>query len=139
MPKLDNLDKLFVVWAFLFQILLIIHFAIRKPLFESHTVKYGWIFYAICIPAVVIGIILMHGGKGRSFWLGGFLFLVFAIFGYWVGYVAQIQFRSPLRLSVVFSYAFCTLPLRCFTGCRSGFSTALYGSSMQYCSSSQPF
>jgi len=31
MSKLDNLDKLFVVWAFLFQIVLIVHFALRKP------------------------------------------------------------------------------------------------------------
>jgi len=106
MTKLDNLDKLFVVWAFLFQILLIVHFAIRKPLMESYTEKYGWIIYALCIPAVVISIILMRSGKSWSFWLGGFLFLLYAIFGYWVDYVAQIQFRSPLRLSVAFPYVF---------------------------------
>jgi hypothetical protein len=104
MTILDNLDKLFVVWAFLFQILLIVHFAIRKPFFESYTVKYGWIIYALCIPAVVISIILLRGGKSWSFWLGGFLFLVYAIFGYWVDFVAQIQFRNPLRLSIVVPY-----------------------------------
>jgi len=106
MTKLDNLNKLFVIWAFLFQILLIVHFVIRKPLFENYTVKYGWIIYSLCIPAVVISIVLMYGGKSWSFWLGGFLFLVFAIFGYWVDYVAQIKFRSPLRLSIFFPYAF---------------------------------
>lgn len=106
MTKFDNLDKLFIAWAFLFQILLIVHFAIRKPLFESYTVKYGWLIYALCIPALVISIILMRGGKSWSFWLGGFLFLIFAIFGYWVDYVAQIQFRNPLQLSIVFPYAF---------------------------------
>jgi len=106
MTKLDNLDKLFIVWAFLLQILLIVHFAIRKYLFESYTVKYGWIIYALCIPAIVIGIILMRNGKNWSFWLGEFLFLAFAIFGYWVDYVAQIQFRSPVRLSILFPYAF---------------------------------
>jgi hypothetical protein len=37
--NLDNLDKLFVVWAFLFQIVLIVHFAIRKPFIESYTKK----------------------------------------------------------------------------------------------------
>jgi len=106
MTKLDNLDKLIIGWAFLVQVLLIVHFAIRKPLFESYTMKYGWIIYALSIPAVVISIVLMRGGKSWSFWLGGFLFLVFAIFGYWVDYVAQIQFRSPLQLSIVFPYAF---------------------------------
>lgn len=104
MSKLDNLDKLFIIWAFLFQILLIAHFAIRKPLFESYTVKYGWIFYALCIPAIVISIVFIRGGKSWSFWLGGFLFLVYAVFGYWVDFVAQIQFRSPIRPSVAVPY-----------------------------------
>ena len=104
MTRLDNLDKLFIVWAFLFQILLIAHFAIRKPLFESYTVKYGWMIYALCIPAVVISIVLIRGGKSWSFWLGGFLFLVYAVFGYWIDYVAQIQFRSPIRPSVMVPY-----------------------------------
>jgi hypothetical protein len=104
--SLDKLDKLFVVWAFLFQIILIVHFALRKPFFESYTVKYGWIVYALCIPAVVISVILLLGGKSWSFWLGGFLFLLFAAFGFWVDYVAQIPFRNPLRLSVVFPYVF---------------------------------
>ncbi len=104
MRKLDNLDTLFVIWAFMFQVLLIVHFAIRKPFFESYTLKYGWIIYALCIPAVVISIVLLRGGKSWSFWLGGFLFLVFALFGYWVDYVAKIEFRSPLRPSVLIPY-----------------------------------
>ena len=106
MAKLDNFDKLFVIWAFLFQILLILHFATRKQLFESYTVKYGWIIYALSIPAVVISIILIRGGKSWSFWLGGFLFLIFAIFGYWVDYMAHIQFRSPFRPSIALPYMF---------------------------------
>jgi len=114
MAKLDNLDKMFVVWAFLFQILLIVHFAIRKPFFESYTVKYGWIIYALCIPALAISILFLRGGKSWSFWLGGFLFLVFAIFGYWVDYVARIPFRNPLQLSIVFPYAFLYLATEMF-------------------------
>ena len=102
--NLDRLDKLFVVWAFLFQILLIVHFALRKPFFESYTMKFGWIVYALCIPAVVISIILLRGGKSWSFWLGGFLFLLFAAFGYWIDYVLNIQFRNPLRLSITIPY-----------------------------------
>lgn len=104
--KLDNLDKLFIAWAFLFQIILIIHFALRKRFFESYTVKYGWIVYALCIPAVVISVILLLGGKSWSYWLGGFLFVLFAAFGYWVDYVAQIPFRNPLQLSVLVPYVF---------------------------------
>jgi hypothetical protein len=82
--SLDKFDKLFVVWAFLFQIVLIVHFALRKPFFESYTMKFGWVVYALCILAVVISIILLRGGKSWTYWLGGFLFVVFAAFGYWV-------------------------------------------------------
>jgi hypothetical protein len=104
--SLDKLDKLFVVWAFLFQIVLIAHFALRKPFFESYAKKFGWIVYALCIPAAVISIILLRGGKSWSFWLGGFLFVIYGMFGYWVDFVAQIQFRNPLRISIVIPYVF---------------------------------
>jgi len=104
--NLDTLDRLFVVWAFLIQITLIVHFALRRPFFESYTMKYGWMIYALCIPAVVISVILLRGGKSWSFWLGGFLFVLFAAFGYWVDYVRQIQFRSPLRASIAVPYVF---------------------------------
>ncbi len=112
--NLDKLDRLFVVWAFLFQIVLIIHFALRKPFFESYTEKFGWIVYALCIPAVGISIVLLRSGKSWSFWLGGFLFLIYAVFGYWVDYVAQIPFRSPLRVSIAFPYVFLYLATMMF-------------------------
>ena len=114
MPKLDNLDKLYVVWAFLFQVVLIVHFALRKPFFESYTSKFGWIVYALCIPAAVVSVILLLGGKSWSFWLGGFLFLPFAAFGYWVDYVARIPWRNPLRLSIVLPYVFLYLATAMF-------------------------
>jgi len=104
MIKLDSLDKLFIVWAFLFQFALIAHFALRKPFFESYTKRFGWIIYALCIPALILSIILLRGGKSWAFWLGGFLFLLYAAFGYWVDYMAKISFRNPLRLSVVIPY-----------------------------------
>ena len=106
MSTLDRLDKLFVGWAFLFQIVLIVHFALRKRFFESYTMKIGWIVYALCIPAAIISILLLRGGKSWSFWLGGFLCVLYAAFGYWVDYVAGIQWRSPLRLSIMFPYVF---------------------------------
>ncbi len=104
--KLDQLDRLFVAWAFLVQIVFIIHFALRKPFLKSYTIRFGWIVYALCIPAVAISIVLLRSGKSWSFWLGGFLFLLYAAFGYWVDYVGQIAFRNPLRLSIAFPYVF---------------------------------
>lgn len=100
----DNLDTLFIIWAFFFQIALIVHFAIRKPLYENYTEKFGWIVYALSIPAVVISIVILLGGKSWSFWLGGFLFLVYAAYGYRVDYVKKIQWRKPLDKSILFPY-----------------------------------
>ena len=104
MPGLDRLDILFVVWAFTFQIVLIVHFALRKRLFESYTQRYGWIVYALCFPAAILSIVLLLGGKTWSFWLGGFLFLVYAAFGYWVDYVKQIRWRKPLVPRIMWPY-----------------------------------
>ena len=104
--NMDNLDKVFVIWAFFFQVVLIVHFAIRKPLFESYTVKYGWMIYALSIPAVIISIILLRGGKSWSFWLGGFLFVLFAVFGYYIDYVLKLPWRNPLQLRIMFPYVF---------------------------------
>lgn len=98
--NMDQLDKLFVIWAFVLQLAFIVHFAVRKPLFESYTTKFGWMVYALCIPAALISIILWRGGKSWAFWLGGLLFVAFAAFGYWADYAAQISFRNPFRLSI---------------------------------------
>lgn len=104
LKNMDSLDRVFVTWAFLFQVVLIVHFAIRKPLFESYTERFGWIVYALSIPAVIISLILMRGGKDWSFWLGGFLFVIYAAFGTWVDYVARIPFRNPLQLTILVPY-----------------------------------
>ena len=103
--NMGPLDRLFVVWAFTIQLILIIHFAVRRPLMQSYTLKFGWIVYALCIPAVIISVILLRGGKTWSFWLGGFLFVLFAAFGYWVDFIAKISFRSPPVPRILFPYA----------------------------------
>ena len=101
---LKKLDSLFVVWAFFFQIALIIHFAVRKRFFETYTLKYGWIVYALCIPAVIISLILLRAGKPWYFWLGGFLCLLFAIYGYYVDYIQQISWRNPVVPGIMIPY-----------------------------------
>lgn len=106
MSDLDNLDILFVVWAFFFQVALVVHFALRKWFFESYTMKYGWIVYALSLPAAAISIALLLGGKSWSFWLGGFLFLIYAAYGYWIDYAKGIEWRNPLRWSIMAPYVF---------------------------------
>lgn len=104
MSGMDALDTLFVAWAFFFQVVLIIHFAVRRRFYERYTLKFGWVVYALSIPAVAISVILLLGGKSWSFWLGGFLFLLYAAYGYWVDYVKSIPWRKPLRPSIAFPY-----------------------------------
>ena len=104
MLGLDRLDTLFVILAFSLQLILIIHFAIRKPLFEGYTKRFGWIVYALCLPALIISIVLLIGGKSWSLWLGGFLFVIWSAYGFWIDYIKAINWRSPLRKDIMFPY-----------------------------------
>ena len=105
MAGLDNLDILFVVWAFLLQIVLVIHFALRKWRFDV-SIHYGPLVYALGIPSTVVSLILLIGGKSFEFWLAGFLCLIWAIFGYTVDYLKAVQWRSPIRWPVAIPYVF---------------------------------
>lgn len=102
---LENLDVLFVIWAMLFQIILIVHFALRKWRFDI-AIRYGPIVYALSVPAVAISIILLLGGKTWSLWLGGFIYLVWAVCGYLVEYVKRVQWRDPVRWQILGPYVF---------------------------------
>jgi hypothetical protein len=99
MPDLDNLEILFVITAFLFQIVLITHFTLRKWRFPL-AMRYGPLVYALSLPAAAVSLILWAGGKPWGLWLGGFLYLAWAIYGYTVEYIRHIGWRSPLRWSV---------------------------------------
>jgi len=103
MSGLDNLDTLFVICAFLFQIILIVHFALRKWRFEL-AMRYGPLVYALSVPAAAVSILILSGGKSWSFWLGGFLYLLWAIFGYTVEYVKKIEWRSSVYWPVFGPY-----------------------------------
>ena len=103
MPGLDKTDTLFVIWAFVMQTCLIVLFAIRKTNLEL-ILKHGWVFYLLCIPAVMVSIIMLRNGKGWSFWIGGFIFLVWAIFGYLVEYRLGLKWRNPIVLSILVPY-----------------------------------
>jgi len=100
---LDTLEILFVATAFAFQIVLIIHFAMRKWRFDL-AVRYGWIVYALSIPAAAVSVVLLLGGQTWSLWLSGFIYLVWAAFGYTVEYVKGIQWRNQARWSIFGPY-----------------------------------
>jgi hypothetical protein len=97
MPDLDSLDTLFLAWAFFFQVVLIVHFILRKWAFDAYVMRYGWIVYALAVPAVVVSAAIYSGGKGWSFWLGGVIYMVWGVYGYVVEYVKHVQWRSPIE------------------------------------------
>lgn len=103
---LESLELLFVIWAFLFQAILIVHFSLRRWAFDRYVLKFGRIVYAMSIPAVVVSLFLLLGGKTWSLWMGGCIYLVWAAYGYSVEYVKGIQWRNPIRWPIFGPYVF---------------------------------
>ena len=103
MFSVDNWQILFAVSAFLFQVILIAHFALRKWHFDI-AMRYGPIVYALSIPAAAASMILLLGDKPWSLCLSGFLYLLWAIYGYTVEYVRKIQWRNPIRWPILGPY-----------------------------------
>jgi hypothetical protein len=60
MSGFDNLELMFVLTAFLFQFVLIAYFAARKYAFDF-AIRYGWIIYALSLPAAGVSLILLLG------------------------------------------------------------------------------
>ncbi len=103
MSGLDNNQILFLVSAILFQLILIVHFAMRKWRYDI-AIRYGKIVYALSIPLAIVSLLILRGGMEWSFWLGGFIFVVWATFGYIVEYILRIEWRNSLRWPVLVPY-----------------------------------
>ena len=113
MDGIDNLETLFVVNAFIFQIILIIHFAFRKWRFEL-ALRYGLLVYALGIPAAAISTLILLGGKSWFLWIGGFLYLIWGGYGYWIEYVRKIEWRNPIHWPIFGPYIFLYLSTAMF-------------------------
>lgn len=103
MQTSSAMDKLFIYTAFTLQAVLISYFALRKWSFTT-AMKYGWIVYALAIPALIISIILWRNGKPWSFWVGGILLTAWAVFGFYVDIARPVSWRSPVYLPVLIPY-----------------------------------
>ena len=99
----DRLDTLFVVFAFFMQVALIVFFALRKWSFDT-AMQYGWIIYALGIPAIIVSVLLLVGGKSWHYWPAGFLYAAFAVFGYIVDIARPVSWRSPILWPVFIPY-----------------------------------
>lgn len=103
MSTLDTLDRLYIAAALLFQSVLAIHFAVRGWRLET-AIHYGWIVYALSLPAFALSIAQIVAGKAWYFWIAGVLYLVWGVFGFVVEYGYQIVWRDPIRWSIFAPY-----------------------------------
>ncbi|MGB8647350.1 MAG: hypothetical protein WCF84_19100 [Anaerolineae bacterium] len=113
MFDVDNLDLLFVATSFLFQVVLIVHFALRRWRFEL-ALHYGWIVYALGALGAAVSAVLLLGGKPWSLWAGGFIYLIWAMHGYTVEYVQHRPWRDPIRWTIFGPYVFLYLAANMF-------------------------
>jgi hypothetical protein len=93
------MEFLFIAFAFLSQILLILNFAARnwKPVFER---RYGWITYAMGVPALILGIVFLLDGQPGSYVFAPFTYAAWAAFGATIDLIRPVSWRSPTRWSV---------------------------------------
>jgi hypothetical protein len=103
MINLSVPDITYLIMAFVFQSILICHFALRKFRFEQ-VIHYGWIVYAAGIPFALVSLFLLLSGASWYFYLGGFIYLLWAVYGYIVEYVRNIEWRSPIRWAIFGPY-----------------------------------
>jgi hypothetical protein len=99
----DKYYKIYISWSLVFQLSLLTLFSIRKVNLEI-IYQYGLIFYALSIPAVIVSIVIMRGGRLISYWLAGFTFLAWAILGFVVEYLLGIQWRNPVNWFIFLPY-----------------------------------
>ena len=102
---MDPYDTLFVVTSFVIQIILLAYFALRRWNFDL-AIRWGWVIYALALPAAIVSRVLFSAGKSWYLWLPGLLYIVWAIFGYIVDVVRRIEWRSPIRPTIFVPYVF---------------------------------
>lgn len=95
--------NLIAIPAVLFHLTLLVFFAVRRRAFDA-ALRWGWVVYALSIPAAGVSILLIREGIWWAYWAGGFLYLAWATFGYMVEYVLDIQWRSPVRWPILVPY-----------------------------------
>jgi hypothetical protein len=100
---MQKLDLVYVVCALTFHALLLTHFALRKWRFAT-AMRWGWIVYALSVPAAAISAVLLWNGRPWAFWTAGFLYLIWGVFGYIVEYRMKIEWRQPIFWPVLGPY-----------------------------------
>jgi hypothetical protein len=100
---MDRPEKLFVLTGFGMQIALCAFFALRKWWFAS-AVQWGWIVYALGIPAVAVSVFLLLENRPWYLWVSGFIFAAWATFGHIVDVASPVTWRNPINPPVFIPY-----------------------------------
>ncbi|MEJ2598265.1 MAG: hypothetical protein P8Z00_08005 [Anaerolineales bacterium] len=100
---MDRYDRLFVSTSFFIQIALLVYFAIRNWDFDL-AMGWGWLIYALALPAIIVSLVLLIAAKPWYLWLAGFLYAAWAVFGYVVDIAHPVAWRSPVSLSILIPY-----------------------------------
>jgi len=103
MADIDKIEILFIASAYLFQLILIAHFALRKWRFDL-AIRYGSVVYALSVPAAVISSIILLDGRAWYWGLSGLIYLAWAVFGYYTEYVRRIEWRNSLHWPILGPY-----------------------------------
>jgi hypothetical protein len=99
----DRHNRLFITTSLCIQVVLVIFFALRKWDFPL-AMQVGWFVYALAVPAVIVSIRLIRGGKPWYLIAAGFLFALWAAFGTVVDIIHPVEWRSPILLAVFLPY-----------------------------------
>ena len=100
----NTLQALFVAFAFLVQVLLIINFVARnwRPSLER---KHGWLLYTMVgLLGLILGILFLAGDQPWYIVAAPLVNSIWAAFGYYVDTYRQISWRSPPRWPVFIPY-----------------------------------
>lgn len=106
-------NRTFVLTAFVIQAVLLAYFVFRKLNFKA-ALRWGWIVYAMAIPAILVSLLMLRQSKSPTFWLGGVLFTAWALLGFFVDIAYPIAWRSPPFLPVFVPYVLLYLGMQMF-------------------------
>lgn len=103
MPELNNHHIAFAIFSITSLILLIVLFIsrVKKPVIEK---RFGWIIYAVGIPAFIMAVMFIINGEVWYFILPLLIYCCWALFAAIVDIWKPVQWREPKYLPIFIPY-----------------------------------
>ena len=109
----DAQVMLFAAYGITSQVLLLAYFAARR--WRIHLAeRYGWIAYAFGVVGLVVGAWLWASGASYRLFSGPLLFAAWSAFGAAVDLWRRVEWRSPIRWSILVPYVVLYLAAQMF-------------------------